>query len=241
MFQIVPVTLTLAGIAAFVLSVGMAVDANILIFERTKEELRAGKTLATAVEAGFQPSLELHPGLERVIADHRLHPLLRRVVDIKGFALVLIIGVATSMFTAVTVSRTLLRSVIHLQSLQKAWLFGVIGRRVPGSSHGRTTRPTGDPRSCLTSSASANWFFLFSGLILIPGLIFILLTPITNGKSGLKFSIDYTGGTVWQFEFKNPNASIDDVKAPSRRWASPTSRSPRTRRTCSDPDQERGL
>ena len=52
-FRIIPVTLTLAGIAGFVLSVGMAVDANILIFERTKEELRTGKTLATAVEAGF--------------------------------------------------------------------------------------------------------------------------------------------------------------------------------------------
>ena len=57
-----------------------------------------------------------------------------------------------------------------------------------------------------------NWFFLFSGLILVPGIIFILLTPLTNGQMGIKFSIDYTGGTVWQFEFKNPNASIDEVK-----------------------------
>jgi len=57
-----------------------------------------------------------------------------------------------------------------------------------------------------------NWFFLFSGLILVPGIIFILLTPLTNGQMGIKFSIDYTGGTVWQFEFKNPNASVDEVK-----------------------------
>ena len=57
-----------------------------------------------------------------------------------------------------------------------------------------------------------NWFFLFSGLILVPGIIFILLTPATNGQMGIKFSIDYTGGTVWQFTFKNPNASIDEVK-----------------------------
>ncbi|HEX7430876.1 MAG TPA: protein translocase subunit SecF [Candidatus Limnocylindrales bacterium] len=57
-----------------------------------------------------------------------------------------------------------------------------------------------------------NWFFLFSGLILVPGIIFILLTPITNGQMGIKFSIDYTGGTVWQFTFKNPDASIDEVK-----------------------------
>jgi preprotein translocase SecF subunit len=57
-----------------------------------------------------------------------------------------------------------------------------------------------------------NWFFLFSGLIVVPGLIFILLTPATNGKAGLQFSVDYTGGTVWQFQFKNPNASLDEVR-----------------------------
>ncbi len=58
-----------------------------------------------------------------------------------------------------------------------------------------------------------NWFFLFSGLIVVPGLLFILLTPATNGQVGLKFSIDYTGGTVWQIQFKNPNVSLDEVKA----------------------------
>ena len=58
-----------------------------------------------------------------------------------------------------------------------------------------------------------NWFFLFSGLILVPGFIFILLTPATNGKVGLQFSVDYTGGTVWQIQFKNPNASLDEVRA----------------------------
>ncbi len=58
-----------------------------------------------------------------------------------------------------------------------------------------------------------NWFFLFSGLVLVPGLIFILLTPLTDGKVGLQFSVDYTGGTVWQIQFKNPNVSLDEVKA----------------------------
>ena len=57
-----------------------------------------------------------------------------------------------------------------------------------------------------------NWFFLFSGLIVVPGLLFILLTPLTNGQVGLKFSVDYTGGTVWQIQFKNPNASTDEVR-----------------------------
>jgi preprotein translocase subunit SecD len=123
--RIIPVTLTLAGIASFVLSVGMAVDANILIFERTKEELRAGKTLPTAVEAGFNRAWNS-------IFDSNVSSLITASIlyfggssTIKGFALVLIIGVATSMFTAVTVSRTLLRFVVKQQSVQKAWLFGV--------------------------------------------------------------------------------------------------------------------
>jgi preprotein translocase SecF subunit len=55
------------------------------------------------------------------------------------------------------------------------------------------------------------WFFLFSGLILVPGLIFIALTPMTNGKQGLQFSVDYTGGTVWEIKFENPDASGADV------------------------------
>ena len=125
MFRIIPVTLTLAGIAGFVLSVGMAVDANILIFERTKEELRAGKTLVSAMEAGFNRAWNS-------IFDSNVSSLITASIlyfggssTIKGFALVLIIGVATSMFTAITVSRTLLRLVVHQQWAQKAWLYGV--------------------------------------------------------------------------------------------------------------------
>ena len=57
-----------------------------------------------------------------------------------------------------------------------------------------------------------NWFFLFSGLIVVPGLIFILLTPATNGKVGLQFSVDYTGGTVWQIQFVNKNVSLAEVQ-----------------------------
>jgi preprotein translocase subunit SecD len=125
LFRIVPVTLTLAGIAGFVLSVGMAVDANILIFERTKEELRTGKTLPSAVEAGFNRAWNsiLDSNVSSLITASILY--FGGSATIKGFALVLIIGVATSMFTAVTVSRALLRFVVKQQFAQKAWLFGV--------------------------------------------------------------------------------------------------------------------
>jgi preprotein translocase subunit SecD len=124
-FRIIPATLTLAGIAGFVLSVGMAVDANILIFERTKEELRSGKTLVTAIEAGFNRAWNsiLDSNVSSLITAGILY--MGGSPAIKGFALVLMIGVATSMFTAVTVSRTLLRFVVHQQMAQKAWLFGV--------------------------------------------------------------------------------------------------------------------
>ena len=58
-----------------------------------------------------------------------------------------------------------------------------------------------------------NWFFLFSGLVLVPGLIFIILTPLTNGQTGLKFSVDYTGGTVWEVQFKDKSVTTDQVRS----------------------------
>ena len=110
-FRIIHVTLTLAGVAAFILSIGMAVDANILIFERMKEEIRAGKTLGPAIEAGFNRAWSS-------ILDSNVSSLLvagwlywQGTTVVRGFALVLIVGVLVSMFSAVTVTRTLLRYV----------------------------------------------------------------------------------------------------------------------------------
>lgn len=124
-FRLVPVTLTLAGVAAFVLSVGMAVDANILIFERTKEELRTGKTISGAIEAGFNRAWNS-------IIDSNVSSLITAVIlfyfgssTIRGFALVLIIGVLTSMFTAITVSREMLRWVVRQPWARRAGLYGV--------------------------------------------------------------------------------------------------------------------
>ena len=124
-FRLIPVTLTLAGIAGFVLSVGMAVDANILIFERTKEELRLGKTLTSAVEAGFSRAWNsiLDSNVSSLITAGILYAF--GSPTIKGFALVLIIGVLTSMFTAVTVTRTMLRVVVRQDGARKARLWGV--------------------------------------------------------------------------------------------------------------------
>ncbi len=108
-FKLVPVTLTLAGIAGFVLSIGMAVDANILIFERIKEELRWGKPKHDAFFAGFERAWSS-------IRDSNVSSLITCAIlfnfgtgAIRGFALTLAIGIFVSMFSAITVSRTLIR------------------------------------------------------------------------------------------------------------------------------------
>lgn len=113
LFKLIPVTLTLAGIAGFILSVGMAVDANILIFERMKEELRNGRSVRLAVEAGFDRAW-------LAIRDGNLSTLISCAVlywfgntfgasVVKGFAVTLSIGVVLSMLTAVLITRTLMR------------------------------------------------------------------------------------------------------------------------------------
>jgi preprotein translocase subunit SecD len=112
-FRLIGVTLTLAGVAAFILSIGMAVDANILIFERMKEEIRAGKTLVPAINAGFNRAWSS-------ILDSNVSSLLvaawlywQGTTVVRGFALVLIIGVLVSMFSAVTLTRTMLTYVVR--------------------------------------------------------------------------------------------------------------------------------
>ena len=103
------VTLTLPGIAGIILSIGMAVDANIVIFERIKEEMRQGKTVRTAVEAGFSRAF-------RAILDSNITTLIAAAVlfrfaqgPVRGFAVTLSIGILASMFTAVVLTRYLLR------------------------------------------------------------------------------------------------------------------------------------
>jgi len=111
-FSLVGVTLTLPGIAGFILSIGMAVDANVLIFERTREELRAGNTLYRSVESGFYRAFSsiLDSNVTTLIACAALFFLGSGLV--KGFALTLAIGVMVSMFTALTCSRTLLLLIV---------------------------------------------------------------------------------------------------------------------------------
>ena len=124
-FKIIPVTLTLAGIAGFILSIGMAVDANILIFERTKEELHSGKRLLTAVKTGFDRAFTsiFDSNMTTMITCAILYIYGTSIV--RGFALTLAIGVAISMFTAITVSRSLMEVVIGADHMKHPEWFGL--------------------------------------------------------------------------------------------------------------------
>lgn len=117
-------TLTLPGVAGLILGIGMAVDANVIIFERLKEELRNGKTIRSAVDSGFSKAL-------RTILDSNITTFIAAIVlyyfglgPIKGFAVTLMIGILASMFTAVFVTKYLLKLIIGMDIFRNTKLFG---------------------------------------------------------------------------------------------------------------------
>lgn len=122
-------TLTLPGIAGLILSAGMAVDANVIIFERIKEELRMGNTVRNAIDAGFSKGFV-------AIFDSNLTTLIITVIlftfgtgPVKGFAVTLTIGTLASMFTAITITKIILLTFITIFKLNKPELFGVRGKQ----------------------------------------------------------------------------------------------------------------
>lgn len=120
-------TLTLPGMAGLVLSIGMAVDANVIIYERIKEELRVGKSIRASIDAGFKRAL-------RTIMDSNVTTLIAAVVlyyfgegPIQGFAITLMIGILTSMFTAIIITRLLLKNVALMKAFNKKSFYGIRG------------------------------------------------------------------------------------------------------------------
>jgi protein-export membrane protein SecD/preprotein translocase SecF subunit len=203
LFKAIPVTITLAGIAGFVLSVGMAVDANILVFERLKEELRAGRALPSAIEHGFDRAWTS-------IRDSNVSTLMTcgilwwfgdqfNAALVKGFAITLAIGVIVSLFSAIIVTRTFLRALVqtplgHYPQLfardlthheaegsRKAFAFDFIRRR--------------------------NFYFLLSAAVLIPGLIALIIPP------HLETGIEFSSGATFTLRFDDTNVTQDQVKS----------------------------
>lgn len=179
--KLVGATFSLAAIAGFILSVGMAVDANILVFERLKEEMRAGKSLMKAVHEGFGRALP-------AIIDSNACTILTSLVlynlgtgPVKGFASTLIIGVAISLFTTITVTRSLLVFLVGSGIGANSNLYG-LNRQWFGEKY--EERANENPLRVVQ-----NWKKLFgiSMLFIVPGLIFIFL-------GGLKPNVEFQGG-----------------------------------------------
>ncbi len=208
-FKLIPVTLTLAGVAAFVLSVGMAVDANILIFERMKEELRAGRGLAMAIETGFArawPSIRdsnvstfITCGILWWFGDQFGANL------VKGFALTLGIGVAVSMFSAIVVTRTFLRLLVGTPLARTLGRLGAEARAgMPAAPAPSSSGPLPSRRpGFLDFVHRRGWYFLLSMLILIPGSISLLTPP------ALKPGVEFASGTSMTVRFEESVAAED--------------------------------
>ena len=129
-----PIVVTLAGVAGIILSIGLAVDGNILIFERIKEEIKNGREIFSAIDAGFARAWP-------AIRDSNLTTLLTCFIlfsvgssIIRGFAITLIVGTILSMFTAVTISRNLIRFFCFFDIFRKKWFFGISEKKSCGKN-----------------------------------------------------------------------------------------------------------
>ena len=178
-FKLLPVTLSLAGLAGFVLSVGMAVDANVLIFERTRDELRHGRSVPLAVETGFRRAFP-------AIRDSNISTLITCTIlgifgtdVIRGFAITLAIGVIVSFFTAITITRSLFAWVLN-------WKIGRDPRLYTEIHEEFAEHP---PRGRFDIVKNRNWYFLGSLAVIIPGILAILFW-------GFNLGIDFKGGNV---------------------------------------------
>ncbi len=188
------VVLTLPGIAALILSIGMAVDANVIIFARIKEEIVAGKSIRAAVDSGFKNALS-------TVLDAQITTLIAAIVlyevgttSVKGFALTLMIGIVFSIFTAVVVTQIFISLIANSKKFCKNRFFGV--------------NEDGTPRQLLNKSfnfiRNRKIYYVVSVVIIVIGLMFSVIR-------GMNYGIDFTGGTNIQLEM-HKQVNIDEVK-----------------------------
>jgi protein-export membrane protein SecD/preprotein translocase SecF subunit len=201
LYKIIPVTLTLPAITGFILSIGMAVDANILVFERMKEELRAGRGLKLATELGFTRSWPS-------IRDSAISTLITCAIlfwfgsnfgasIVKGFAITLALGVVTNIFTAITVTRTLLRLMLGLSGEGLKHNVFLIGFSL--EQHRRT--PPGWVAWLLDIVGKRRIYYAFSAILILLGLVAMAISTIQFGEP-LKLSIDFTSGSLMELQFE---------------------------------------
>ena len=188
------VVLTLPGIAALILSIGMAVDANVIIFARIKEEICAGKSIRVAVDAGFKNALS-------TVLDAQITTLIAAVVlyevgttSVKGFALTLMIGIIISIFTAVVITQLFISLLANSPRFAKNKYFGV--------------NEDGTPKQMLNKTFSfikhRKIFYIVSVSIIVIGLLWSVIL-------GMNYGIDFTGGTTIQVDL-GKQVAIEDVE-----------------------------
>ena len=187
------VTLTLPGIAGIILSIGMAVDANVIIFTRIKEEIAAGKNAKNAVDAGFSKALS-------AILDGNITTLIATIVlmalgtgSIKGFATTLMIGILLSMFTALVITKMLLNAFLGL---------GITNIKCYGKA--KEVKVSGFVKN-------SKIFMAISALAIIAGLVFLPINKKNNDEI-LNFSLEFTGGTSTTVSFDKAY-TLEEVEA----------------------------
>lgn len=186
-------TLTLSGIAGIILSIGMAVDANVIIFERIREEIGAGESVRTAIKTGFEKALS-------AIIDGNITTLIAAVVllvlgpgSVKGFAQTLALGIALSMFTAVVITKYLLYALYDMGITDKKW-------------YGATKE-----KKTLDVLSKKGLFFGIAGAVILAGVITIGIYKVNSGD-GLNYSLEFKGGTATTVAFEEAK-TLEDVNS----------------------------
>ena len=185
------VTLTLPGIAGIILSIGMAVDANVIIFTRIKEEIGAGKTVETAIKTGFEKALS-------AIVDGNVTTLIAALVlfwrgsgTVKGFATTLALGIVLSMFTALFVTRFILRALFRV-GLQSPKFYG-----------------TKKDRKAFNFVGARKVTFVIPVIVIAIG-IGTMVTGASSGRGAFNYSMEFMGGTSTNVTF-NEDLSLDEI------------------------------
>lgn len=187
------ITLTLPGIAGIILSIGMAVDANVIIFTRIKEELGLGRTVQSAIKAGFNKAMSavIDGNITTLIAALVLY--LRGSGTVKGFAATLALGIVLSMLTALFVTKGILYVLYNL-GFSDVKFYGVKKERTPFHFLGRR-----------------KLFFTFSIVLILAGFVAMGING-SSGKSILNYGMDFTGGTSTNVTF-NEDLSLEELSA----------------------------
>jgi SecD/SecF fusion protein len=178
------VTLTLPGFAGLILTIGVAADANVVVFERIKEEVRAGRSVKAAIAAGYGKGFHTILDANVVTVITAMVIFLIAVADVKGFALMLLIGTAISLLTAVAATRAMLGLLSGFRWFDNPRFMG---------AHGQQTAKWLQ----IDFMRRRYWWFALSGAVILAG-------AISLGTRGLNLGIDFKGGT--QIAFKTHNA-----------------------------------